>query len=541
MRIRKPFVDPDEAAAQIRAGTSDEVLMDRYDLNRRGLRSLLKKLVRAGKLKEADIGVRECLTVNVKRRTKDSGSGGRGVTKLDISLNEAVQAVRSGMSDLALMEKFSLSAKGVDKLLRKLVKVGAVEQAELDRRMYSSQMVRVMQLDDLPEPVVPKPRINAAEAVSLIRSDATDLQLMEKYSISTKGLESLFRKLVLAGEIMQTEIDHRKEVGGMSPSEILEELLDAPPNKPRIKASDAVSDVLSGLSDLQLMAKYSISADQLENLFKKLVRGGHIDQAEVDRRAIVSQLSHFVELEERLEPAVTKPTIRTAEIAADLRSGMSDAALMEKYQLSVSGLSSLLISLVASGALARSELDARRNSFTWADLAWRQEQEGPLRSRPDEPPDEDPEFELVAARRKGFVRRLWRNHEVATVAVAGAFIGMLSLALGLHLADNLDGWWSRLFKPKTATISDPEFHRRVEAFASILEDIAREARLKKDFEAAAEIPDLKGCLENCKKQYASPDPADDAFLVLCRKECLATHSKVINAIRQRYYGGWSIE
>jgi hypothetical protein len=43
-----------------------------------------------------------------------------------------------------------------------------------------------------------KPKIGAREAANDIRSGMTDAELMEKYHLTAKGLESLFRKLVEA-------------------------------------------------------------------------------------------------------------------------------------------------------------------------------------------------------------------------------------------------------------------------------------------------------------------------------------------------------
>jgi hypothetical protein len=46
--------------------------------------------------------------------------------------------------------------------------------------------------------------VNAEDAVRSIRSGMTDEALMEKYEISQKGLESLFKKLIAAGAIEQS-------------------------------------------------------------------------------------------------------------------------------------------------------------------------------------------------------------------------------------------------------------------------------------------------------------------------------------------------
>ena len=54
-----------------------------------------------------------------------------------------------------------------------------------------------------------KPKIDAKQALQDIRSGMTDAQLMDKYNISARGLESLLKKLVQAGVLLQSEIDDR--------------------------------------------------------------------------------------------------------------------------------------------------------------------------------------------------------------------------------------------------------------------------------------------------------------------------------------------
>lgn len=51
--------------------------------------------------------------------------------------------------------------------------------------------------------------VSAREAVQDIRSGFTDLELMDKYRLTDRGLASLFRKLVSAGLIRQRELEDR--------------------------------------------------------------------------------------------------------------------------------------------------------------------------------------------------------------------------------------------------------------------------------------------------------------------------------------------
>ncbi len=60
-------------------------------------------------------------------------------------------------------------------------------------------------------PSEPKRTINAKEAAADIRSGMTSARLMQKYGVSAKGLDALFRKLVAAGLLHENELNRRNE------------------------------------------------------------------------------------------------------------------------------------------------------------------------------------------------------------------------------------------------------------------------------------------------------------------------------------------
>jgi hypothetical protein len=55
-----------------------------------------------------------------------------------------------------------------------------------------------------------KPEIYAKEILNDIRSGMDDVNLMHKYKVTVKGLESVFRKLFAAGLISRQELDARR-------------------------------------------------------------------------------------------------------------------------------------------------------------------------------------------------------------------------------------------------------------------------------------------------------------------------------------------
>jgi hypothetical protein len=128
-----------------------------------------------------------------------------------------------------------------------------------------------------------KPVINAKEAVQHIRCGMSDEELMKEYVISARGLESLFNKLVKAGEIEQSELDRRQLRFQRSHIVSLAGLPTLEPRVAVIDPDDAVIAIRAGLSDELLMAEYNLSARGLASLFRNLIEEGHITEAELDR------------------------------------------------------------------------------------------------------------------------------------------------------------------------------------------------------------------------------------------------------------------
>jgi hypothetical protein len=132
--------------------------------------------------------------------------------------------------------------------------------------------------------------------------------------------------------------------------------------KKRISTQLAVADIRSGMNDAALMKKYGLASDGLQSLFDKLVTGGYIDLSEVQGRMqgfwgtiIIDDLYK----ETALPKAKSGARINAQEAARDVRSGMDDPALMEKYRLSHKGLQSLFDKLIAGGLITQADLNRR--------------------------------------------------------------------------------------------------------------------------------------------------------------------------------------
>jgi hypothetical protein len=121
--------------------------------------------------------------------------------------------------------------------------------------------------------------------------------------------------------------------------------------KPKISARELVSDIRDRMTDAQLMEKYQLSANGLQSAFEKLLETKAITRAELEWRPTPYQDTQFIS---RMIPE---------EAVVDIRSGMNDFELMEKYNLSPNGLRRAFQSLVDAGLITREELSNRCPGF----------------------------------------------------------------------------------------------------------------------------------------------------------------------------------
>jgi predicted transcriptional regulator/predicted RNA-binding Zn-ribbon protein involved in translation (DUF1610 family) len=140
-----------------------------------------------------------------------------------------------------------------------------------------------------------KPVINAQEALELIKAGVNDAELMAKYNLSPKGLQSLFDKLLSAGVLAQDELDLRcSDTGGfITVSQELEILaqrgtkgLTLERSAPQtIKAVEVIRDVRAGVSDTLLMERFHLNARGLQSVFDQLSALGLIKPEELAFRS----------------------------------------------------------------------------------------------------------------------------------------------------------------------------------------------------------------------------------------------------------------
>jgi ankyrin repeat protein len=123
-----------------------------------------------------------------------------------------------------------------------------------------------------------KPKIDAKEALDDIRAGMDAVALMQKYSLSPRGLQSLFGKLSAEGLVNEDldVVDDWRPPGGASTTAVNRE-------KKEVSAKSVWLDLKTGLSDNDLMEKYKLSPKGLFSLFNKIMDAGFIKEYELEQ------------------------------------------------------------------------------------------------------------------------------------------------------------------------------------------------------------------------------------------------------------------
>ena len=128
-------------------------------------------------------------------------------------------------------------------------------------------------------------------------------------------------------------------------------------NKRKISAKELVSDIKSGMTDAQLMAKHELTPKALEGLFSKLIQAGVLNAASIRERGVVKKgpTPGVFEGQADPKPAVSdeqRPTELLKTIADEVKSGVHDSEIMRRHELSPGKLKQIKNELVQLGYLA---------------------------------------------------------------------------------------------------------------------------------------------------------------------------------------------
>jgi rubrerythrin len=294
----KRQINVKEAVEDIRSGLDDRSLMVKYRLDAKGLQSLLDKLADVGAIERGELesrmtgytatavvsddfthsGEHTVSQLSVKESTKQKGVQ-------TIKAREAVNAIRSGMTDTEIMAKYKLSAKGLRCLFDQLMQAGAVRQNDVERRtplMDSTVDLRgvlgQMTLDEALSDGQSEEE-SAWKCPSCGRAHAGDPSVCPScgYRISAgpepaRNIQENVQQVVMVAAPAAATPDEEDEEDVPGPSRT-------------VKSDELVRDIRKGLTDDELMRKYKLNGKRLQRAFSKLLGNKMITEGELYSRA----------------------------------------------------------------------------------------------------------------------------------------------------------------------------------------------------------------------------------------------------------------
>jgi len=190
----------------------------------------------------------------------------------------------------------------------------------------------------------------------------------------------------------------------------------------KVAGSQVVNDIRAGMDDAGLMKKYRLSAKGLQSLFRKLLEMGRIEPSELLQRISAGQASDW-------HPAGPlgreRHGIDIPAVIRDIRTGVHDFDLVEKYDLSLRGLQELFDQLLRSGLLDPTDLDRRNPNFdSTVDLTGRITRPGAAGvAEPNAPaPEQD---EVIDLKWECPVCGIFQGREYAKCPECGALVALL--------------------------------------------------------------------------------------------------------------------
>lgn len=224
-----------------------------------------------------------------------------------------------------------------------------------------------------------------------------------------------------------------------------------------------------------------------------------------------------------------KAIINAEEAVWCIRSGMSDAALKEKYQISQKGLKSLFRKLVAAGSIEQSELRGRRRSLltpTWMLSLRNPPRLGNVKKENADAGEPRPED-----------RSIWQAYKHYFSAFAGIVVGGVSVYLGMTVfagpGPERPGNSTAVTTPVVAPYEGDL--AQSEQLIRVLEGIADEQGSKGQYQALGKASEYEDCLNNCSKNFPVGEESDRILLTNCRRECVGQYAERVKQMRKRYY------
>lgn len=127
-------------------------------------------------------------------------------------------------------------------------------------------------------------------------------------------------------------------------------------SKLKISAKQVLNDINAGMSNAELMAKYGVTSQGLESVFKKLADAGLLKEADSKPAQAMPSGHTSIPATGPTIPPAKKSEDSLASVAEDIKKGVHDGEIMRRYELSPGKLREMKEKLVQEGLLEPSPI-----------------------------------------------------------------------------------------------------------------------------------------------------------------------------------------
>ena len=268
--------------------------------------------------------------------------GGRVIKAIDI-----VRCIRSGMSDAELMEQFSLSAQALQNAFKQLESQGILVPSEIERRALLDRAPVELDVEPSRQPnsgeAHERVKISAKTVLADIKAGMKHADLMKKFNLSVRGLQSLFAKLLDRDLVSLTDLE--KSADSKAGDVVLDDGADtrfgmADPAE-KITTTDFLDKIQYGTDRESLMEEYDFSTRDLSEVLKRLVTTGQISRSEMERK--LAMPDHYFEIKHRTSqeivywgeaPSMAALVAKAVALEVDLSGSDLSGAMLARTDLS---------------------------------------------------------------------------------------------------------------------------------------------------------------------------------------------------------------
>jgi hypothetical protein len=296
-----------------------------------------------------------------------------------------------------------------------------------------------------------------------------------------------------------------------------------------ISTTEVVELVRNGTSNRDLGKRYGLSPRGVRRLYEKLVDAGRLSATEAPFQPRSPRNADAVTVAHTIFPSRTKKTINGKNAVHDIRCGLTDVEMMDKYGLSVKGLSRLYGKLTLAGLITQNELDERRRDHEWAAQVFpskvKDETTSPGPNLAESTLETDP---------PGFYQRHKLKVQASLCVAAGICLVVASVAIlsfGVKVVKAMVIHRTQSAEKNTLEAGDADIDRSIDALRSIAEPKATTSQS----DGNAQSEEYRNCLKSCDDDNSGSGDDENVMRANCRRECVTQHSPRLKRIRETYY------